>query len=73
MMKPMDPELEKMLGELFTEPKVLETDEEKFRQAVQCVRRFLVWIIVASLLGYGVLISLAVVIVLGWLKLFGVI
>lgn len=72
-MKPTDPEFEKMLGELFTESKVLETDEEKFRQAVRCVRRFLIWTTVASLLGYGVLISLATVIVLGWLRLFGVI
>lgn len=72
-MKPTDPEFEKMLGELFAGPSVLESDAERFQQAARRARQFVVWATVAFFLGYGVLVSAAAVIVLLWLKLFGVI
>ena len=72
-MKPTDPEFKKMVDMLFQTPEVLETAEEKYQQAVRRVKRLLTWLALGFGFGYCILVSGTVLIVLGWLKLLGVI
>lgn len=73
-MKPTDPEFEKMLGDLFHAPQPLQENlDAEFAQVARRFKRLIVWLIFILGLGYCGVISITVLIVLGWLRLFGVI
>lgn len=73
-MKPTDPEFEKMLGELFQAPQPLKEDlDAEFARVVRRFKRLVAWLIFVLGLGYCGVVSVTVLIVLGWLYLFGVI
>lgn len=72
-MNPTDSDFDKLLGDLFHTPEVRETAEVQYRRAVKRVKRLIAWLAVGLGVGYCVLVSSTVLIVLAWLKLFGVI
>jgi len=73
-MKPTDPEFEKMLGELFQAPQPLKEDlDVEFARAIRRFKRLVAWLTLILGLGYCGVVSITVLIVLGWLHLFGVI
>ena len=70
-MNPTDPEFEKKLDELFQASLPVKKDSDA--EFARRFKRLVAWLIFILGLGYCGVVSITVLIVLGWLYLFGVI